>query len=53
MERTQGFSDKRFMFGKTEYNKKKVLWIPGKMRGRRVRIKTEVMFPGETERDWR
>ena len=40
MERTQGASDKTFVFGKPEYKARKV--SPGEVIGRRVRLKTEM-----------
>ena len=55
MERTQGSSDKTFIFGKIEYKARKVVWIPGEVGGRKVKIRTE-MVEGEVPwiigQDW-
>ena len=55
MERMQGISDKTFVFGKTEYKARKVVWIPGEVGGRKAKIRTEVVereVPWIISRDW-
>ena len=55
MERMQGVSDKTHVLGKTEYKARKVVWIPRKVGGRKMKIRTEVV-EGEVQwiigRDW-
>ena len=43
MEKTQSASDKTFVFRKTEYKTRKVVWILGEVEGRKVKIRTEVV----------
>ena len=55
MERMQGVSDKTFVFGKTEYKARKMVWIPGEVGGRKVKIGMEVVegeVPWIIGRDW-